>query len=104
MPAAKNNTAHTTLIPTPMKNNEEYLDMNNQSAVTRVTYGSRTILFMADMEQPGQVAMFNRIDPELHKRLAFIAFAHKVSLNTSVEEAISEYVVKESSLLDEYGK
>lgn len=45
-----------------------------------------------------------RIDPELHKRLAFIAFAHKVSLNTSVEEAISEYVVKESSLLDEYGK
>ena len=24
MQAAKNNTAHTTLIPTPMKNNEEY--------------------------------------------------------------------------------
>ena len=50
-----------------MKNNETYLDMNNQSAVTRITYGQRTILFMADMEQPGQEAMFKRTDPELLK-------------------------------------
>ncbi len=47
-----------------LKNNEEYLDMNNQSAVTRITYGQRTILFMADMEQPGQQAMLERIGPE----------------------------------------
>lgn len=50
-----------------LKNSEQNLDMNNQSAVTRITYGQRAILFMADMEQPGQVAMFNRIDPELLK-------------------------------------
>ena len=50
-----------------LKNNEEGLDMNNQSAVTRITYGERTILFMADMEQPGQQAMLERIGPELLK-------------------------------------
>lgn len=50
-----------------LKNNEEYLDMNNQSAVTRITYGQRSILFMADMEQPGQQAMIERIGPELLK-------------------------------------
>lgn len=50
-----------------IKNNEQDLDMNNQSAVTRITYGQRTILFMADMEQPGQIAMFKRVDPELLK-------------------------------------
>lgn len=50
-----------------LKNNEEYLDMNNQSAVTRITYGQRTILFMADMEQAGQQAMLERIGPELLK-------------------------------------
>ena len=50
-----------------LKNNEENLDMNNQSAVTRITYGQRSILFMADMEQPGQQAMIERIGPELLK-------------------------------------
>ena len=50
-----------------LKNNEEYLDMNNQSAVTRITYGERTILFTADMEAPGQQAMLERIGPELLK-------------------------------------
>ena len=50
-----------------LKNNEDYLDMNNQSAVTRITYGERTILFMADMEQAGQQAMLERIGPDLLK-------------------------------------
>ncbi len=50
-----------------LKNNEDGLDMNNQSAVTRITYGERTILFTADMEQPGQQAMLERIGPELLK-------------------------------------
>ena len=48
-----------------LKNNETDLDMNNQSAVTRITYGQCTILFTADMEQPGQAAMLKRVDPEL---------------------------------------
>ena len=34
-----------------LKNNEEYLDMNNQSAVTRITYGERTILFTASFHR-----------------------------------------------------
>lgn len=50
-----------------LKNNETILDMNNQSAVTRITYGNCTILFTADMEQPGQEAMLNRVGPELLK-------------------------------------
>ena len=48
-----------------LQNTDQGLDMNNQSAVTRITYGERSILFMADMEQPGQTAMFHRVDPEL---------------------------------------
>ena len=50
-----------------LKNSEDWLDMNNQSAVTQVTYGKRSILFTADMEQPGQEAMINRIGPEMLK-------------------------------------
>ena len=48
-----------------LKNNEEYLDINNQSAQTRISYRYRSILFTADMEMPGQEAMYNRIGPEL---------------------------------------
>ena len=43
-----------------LKNSESWLDMNNQSAVTKVTYGNRSILFTADMEQAGQQAMIER--------------------------------------------
>lgn len=50
-----------------LKNNEEFLDMNNQSAVTRVTYGERTILFTADMEAPGQEAMISRTGGDMLK-------------------------------------
>ncbi len=50
-----------------LKNNETYLDMNNQSAQTLVTYGERSILFMADMEQAGQNAMIRRIGTDLLK-------------------------------------
>ena len=37
-----------------LKNNESGLDMNNQSAQTLITYGDRSILFTADIEEPGQ--------------------------------------------------
>ena len=49
---------------TILKNGEPDLDINNQSAVTRITYGERSILFTADMEQPGQKAMLERVGPE----------------------------------------
>ena len=47
-----------------LKNGEDSLDINNQSAQTMVTYGERSILFMADMERPGQEAMFRRVGAE----------------------------------------
>ena len=47
-----------------LKNSDAFLDMNNQSAQTMITYGDRRILFMADMERPGQEAMFSRIGGE----------------------------------------
>lgn len=50
-----------------MKNNEAYLDMNNQSAVMKITYGRRSILFTADMEGPGQEAMIKRVGREALK-------------------------------------
>ena len=50
-----------------LKNDESYLDMNNQSAQTLITYGERSILFMADMETPGQKAMIDRIGGGLLK-------------------------------------
>lgn len=46
------------------KNNETELDINSQSAVTKVTYGDRSILFTADMEKPGQEVMLKRLGPE----------------------------------------
>ena len=39
-----------------LKNNESYLDMNNQSAQTLITYGERSILFTADMEAAGHLS------------------------------------------------
>lgn len=44
-------------------NSDPELDMNNQSAVTQVRYGNRTILFTADMEKAGQANLLGRIDP-----------------------------------------
>lgn len=45
-------------------NPPEGLDMNNQSAVTMVRCGRRTMLFTADMEIPGQARMMERLQPE----------------------------------------
>ena len=50
-----------------LKNNESELDMNNQSAQTLITYGERSMLFMADMEAPGQKAMIDRIGGDFLK-------------------------------------
>ena len=50
-----------------LKNNESFLDMNNQSAQTLITYGERSILFTADMEVAGQRTMIDRIGSEILK-------------------------------------
>ena len=72
-----------------LKNSEEYLDMNNQSAQTRITFGRRSILFMADMEAPGQEAMINRIGTDL-LRCDIVKYPHhaKSDLYTPFFEAM----------------
>lgn len=49
------------------KNNEKELDINSQSALTKVTYGERSILFTADVEKPGQEIILKRLGPEALK-------------------------------------
>lgn len=44
--------------------NDPDLDMNNNSAVTRVEFGSRRILFTADMEKDGQTKLLQRVPAE----------------------------------------
>lgn len=43
---------------------DESLDMNNNSALTLLQYGSRRILFMADMERGGQAYIVSHRKPE----------------------------------------
>ena len=45
-------------------NSEKNLDVNNRSAQIMLRYGKRSILFMADMEKPGQQAMLQRVPTE----------------------------------------
>lgn len=47
------------------KKTDEQADMNEQSAQIRITYGERSILFMADMERYGQQILLERVEPEL---------------------------------------
>ena len=45
-------------------NTDESLDLNNRSAQIMIRYGERSILFMADMEKPGQSVMLERVPAE----------------------------------------
>ena len=49
------------------KNSENFLDVNNQSALTKVTYGDRSILFTADVEKHGQDQILKRVPAEKFK-------------------------------------
>ena len=42
----------------------EQLDMNARSAQVMVRFGQRSMLFMADMEYKGQIALMTQIDPD----------------------------------------
>ena len=44
--------------------NDESMDMNNNSALTLLEYGSRRILFMSDMERAGQEFILSHKKPE----------------------------------------
>lgn len=72
-----------------LKNNESNLDMNNQSAVTKITYGERSILFTADMEAPGQQAMIARVGADILKS-DILKYPHhaKSDMDTAFFEAV----------------
>ena len=82
-----------------LQNNEEELDINNRSAVTKVTFGKRSILFMADMEWLGQDAMVRRVDPELLK-CDIVKYPHhgKSDMNTPFFEAMNAQLAIVTSL------
>ena len=82
-----------------LQNCEEELDINNRSAVMRVTYGSRSILFTADMEWLGQDAMVKRVDPSLLK-CDIVKYPHhaKSDLNTPFFEAMDASLAVVTSL------
>ena len=67
-----------------MKNSDNSLDMNNQSALTLVRYGERTILFTADMEKAGQTAMVSLVMPEL-LRCDILKYPHHAK-NSLIDE------------------
>ena len=66
------------------------LDMNNASASTMVRYGERTILFTADMERQGQMALAARI-PARDLKADILKYPHhgKQSLYRDFYEAVS---------------
>ena len=55
--------------------NDESLDMNNNSALTLLEYGSRRMLFMADMERSGQEAVLAGRNPE-ELRAEIVKYPH----------------------------
>ena len=71
-------------------NDDPSLDMNNNSAVTLLQYGTRRILFTADMERPGQAALLSRVSP-LKLRADILKYPHhgKSGLTDEFLEAVS---------------
>ena len=70
--------------------NDPDLDMNNNSAVTQVQYGSRRILFTADMEKEGQAVLVKHVPAE-ELRADILKYPHhgRNSLTAEFLEAVS---------------
>ena len=76
-------------------NTEKSLDVNNRSAQILIRYGKRTILFMGDMEKPGQAVMLERVDAEAFKA-DILKYPHhgKSAMDDAFFEAVDpEYAV-----------
>ena len=82
-----------------LQNNEEELDINNRSAVMKITYGSRSILFTADMEWLGQDAMIKRVDPAVLK-CDIVKYPHhaKSDMNSAFFDALGAQLAVVTSL------
>ena len=73
-------------------NTDPSLDMNNQSAMTMVRYGERSILFAADAESSGQANLMERI-PAAELKADLLKYPHhgKSALNDDFQAAVSPY-------------
>ena len=71
-------------------NTDPYLDMNNQSAITMVRYGERTILFTADAERSGQANLLSRV-PAAELKADLLKYPHhgKSPLDDDFLQAVS---------------
>ena len=71
-------------------NTETNLDVNNRSAVTMIRYRDRSILFMGDMEKPGQTTMLARVPAEEFDA-DLLKYPHhgKSAMNDAFLEAVS---------------
>ena len=71
-------------------NTDDSLDVNNRSAQIMIRYGERSILFMADMEKPGQDVMLERVEPE-ELKADLLKYPHhgKNAMNDQFLEAVS---------------
>jgi len=76
------------------KCNEQELDINNQSAITKVTYGDRTILFTADVEKAGQELLLKRLGKD-SLRSDILKYPHhgKVDMLMSFYNAVKAKLV-----------
>lgn len=84
-----------------LQNSEAELDINNRSAVMKVTYGNRSILFTADMEWPGQDAMVRRLGENAGiLKSDILKYPHhaKSDLNTPFFEAVNADLAVVTSL------
>lgn len=82
-----------------LQNEDENLDINNRSALTKITFGNRSILFMADMEWLGQEAMIKWVDPALLK-CDIVKYPHhgKSDMHSEFFEAVGAQLAVVTSL------
>ena len=71
-------------------NTDMSLDMNDQSAVTMIRYGDRTILFTADCERSGQASLMERV-PASELKADLLKYPHhgKSPLDDGFLQAVS---------------
>ena len=71
-------------------NTEPKLDVNNRSAQIMVRYGKRSILFMGDMEKPGQQDLLKRVQAE-ELKADLLKYPHhgKSAMDDAFLEAVS---------------
>ena len=84
-----------------LQNNEAELDIINRSAVMKITYGNRSILFTADMEWLGQDAMVRRLEENAGiLKSDILKYPHhaKADLNTPFYEAVEPALAVVTSL------